>query len=101
MAEVCKDTETEPKLTPLSGEELQGRTSNNSSESINGSMGRKCQKFYSRLAQMISEKKDLLQSISSKWIRTKVCFGLLKIKSALFKGVETSMQQNCRIRNRH
>ena len=101
MAEVCKDTETEPKLTPLSGEELQGRTSNNSSESINGSMGRKCQKFYSRLAQMISEKKDLLQSISSNWIRTKVCFGLLKIKSALFKGVETSMQQNCRIRNRH
>ena len=32
MSEVCKDTETEPKLTPLSGEELQGRTSNNSNE---------------------------------------------------------------------
>ena len=24
MSEVCKDTESEPKLTPLSGEELQG-----------------------------------------------------------------------------
>ena len=29
MSEVCKDTEIEPKLTPLSGVELQGRTSNN------------------------------------------------------------------------
>ena len=32
MSEVCKDTEIEPILTPLSGEELQGRTSNNSNE---------------------------------------------------------------------
>ena len=32
MSEVCKDTEIEPMLTPLSGEELQGRTSNNSNE---------------------------------------------------------------------
>ena len=32
MSEVCKDTEIEPKQTPLSGEELQGRTSNNSNE---------------------------------------------------------------------
>ena len=32
MSEVCEDTETEPKLTPLSGEELQGRTSNNSNK---------------------------------------------------------------------
>ena len=39
-------------------------------------MGRVCQKFYLRLAKMISER-DLVQSISSKWIRTKVDFGLL------------------------
>ena len=32
MSEVCKDTEIEPILTPLSGEELQGRMSNNSNE---------------------------------------------------------------------
>ena len=31
-SEVCKNTEIEPKLTPLSGEELQGRTPNNSNE---------------------------------------------------------------------
>ena len=32
MSKVCKDTETELKLTPLSGEELQGRTANDSNE---------------------------------------------------------------------
>ena len=32
MLEVCNDTEIEPKLTPLSAEELQGRASNNSNE---------------------------------------------------------------------
>ena len=32
MSEVCEDTEIEPKLTPLSGEEMQGRTSSNLSE---------------------------------------------------------------------
>ena len=40
--------------------------------SINGSMERECQKLYSRLAQLISEKRNLPQSISSNWIRTKV-----------------------------
>ena len=32
MLEVCKDTEMEPNLTLLSGEELQDRTSNNSNK---------------------------------------------------------------------
>ena len=32
MSEVCKYTEIEPKLTPLPGEELQDRTSNNSNK---------------------------------------------------------------------
>ena len=133
MSRVCKDTETEPKLTSLSGEELQSRTSNNSSEvkvenrtggswergqqalfelrifdpnaccycnkslqqchamneqekkraynkrilqvyhgtftplvfSINGSTARECQKFFSRLTQLIFEMRDLPQWISS------------------------------------
>ena len=32
MSQVCKNTEIEPKPRPLSGEELQGRTSNNSNK---------------------------------------------------------------------
>ena len=31
-SEACKNTEIEPKLTPLSGEELEGRTPNNSND---------------------------------------------------------------------
>ena len=122
MSEACKDTEIEPKLTPLSGEELQGRTSDNSKSlqqchvmneherkrayndrilqiehgtftplrfSINGIIGRECQNFYSRLEQMIAEKRDLSQSISSNYIRTKVCFGLLKSSLLCLRGSRT------------
>ena len=32
LSEVCKDTEIEPKLTPLSGEQVQGKMSNNSNK---------------------------------------------------------------------
>ena len=32
VSEVCKDTKIEPKLLPLSGEELHGRTTNRSNE---------------------------------------------------------------------
>ena len=46
--------------------------------SINGSMGTECQKLYLCLVQMISEKRDLQQSISSNGIQKKACFGLLK-----------------------
>ena len=61
--------------------------------SIDGSMGRECQKFYSRLAQVISEKRDLPQSISSKVIGFEQKFAwFAKIKSVLFKGVQNSMQ---------
>ena len=92
MSEACKNTRIEPELTPLSGEVLQGRTSNNSKSlqqchvmndhekkraynerilqiehgtfipmrfSINGIMGREFQNFYSRLEQMMAEKRDL------------------------------------------
>ena len=57
--------------------------------SINGSMARECQKFYSCLAQMISDKRDIPQSISSNWMRTKVCFGLLKSSLICLRGPGT------------
>ena len=57
--------------------------------SINGSMTRECQKFYSCLAQMISNKRDIPQSISSNWMRTKVCFGLLKSSLICLRGSGT------------
>ena len=57
--------------------------------SVNGSMGRECQKFYSRTAQLISEKRDLPHSISSNWIPTKVYFGLLKSSLLCLRGLRT------------
>ena len=57
--------------------------------SINGSMGKEYQKFYSRLAQIISEQRELPQSILSNWIRTKVCFGLLKSSLLCLRGSRT------------
>ena len=146
VSEVCKDTEIQPKLLLLCGEELHGRTTNWSNEarldirargfwnngqkaffdirvfdtkacrylnkslqqchamnehekkrsynervlqvvhetftpwvfSIYSSMGRERNTFYSRLSQLISDKRNLLKSITMNWIRTKVCFALLK-----------------------
>ena len=56
---------------------------------IKGGAGRECQKFYSRLAQPISEKSGLPQSISSNWIRKKVYFGLLKSSLLCLRGLRT------------
>ena len=47
--------------------------------SIYSSMGRECNMFYSWLFQLISDKGNLLKLITMNWIRTKVCFALLKL----------------------
>ena len=57
--------------------------------SINGSMRKECEKFYSCLAQIISEKRDFPQLISSNWIQTKVCFALLKSSLLCLRGSRT------------
>ena len=57
--------------------------------SINGSMGRECQRFYSRLAELISQKRDLPKSITMNWIRTKLCFALLKSSLLCLRGSRT------------
>ena len=56
-------------------------------------LGRECQKFYSRLAQTISEKRDLSQSISSNWSREKVCFKLLKSSLLCLLGSRTACRK--------
>ena len=147
----------EPKLLPLSGEELHGRTTNRSNEarlditargfwnrgqqaffdlrvfdpnacrylnkslqqchamsehekkrsynervlqvdhgtftplvfSVYSSMRRECNIFYSRLPQLISDKRNLSKSITMNWIRTKVCFALLKSSLLCLRGSRT------------
>ena len=46
--------------------------------SFYGIMGRECHKFYSRLSDLLSEKRNLPKTVVANWIRSKVCFALLK-----------------------
>ena len=46
--------------------------------SIYNGMETECNMFYSLLSQLISDKRNLSKSITMNWIRTKVCFALLK-----------------------
>ena len=57
--------------------------------SLYGNMGRECDMFYSRLSQLISDKRNLLKSITMNWIRTKVCFALLKSSLLCLRGSRT------------
>ena len=57
--------------------------------SIYGSMGRECNMFYSRLSQLISDKRNLSKSMTMNWIRTKVCFALLKSSLLCLRGSRT------------
>ena len=50
--------------------------------SIYSGMVRECQTFYHRLAEMIAEKQNAKLPIVISWLRTKICFSLLK--SCLF-----------------
>ena len=157
LSEICKDVEIEPKLTPLTGEELGFRTANTTNEarldirahgvwetgqqaildlrvfdpnacrhlnkalqqchimnqqekkraynkrvlqiehgtftplffSIYGRMGRECRTFYSRLSDLLSEKRDLAKSITMYRIQTKICFALLKSNFLCLRGSGT------------
>ena len=43
-----------------------------------GSRERECVKFYSKLAELLSDKRKESISLTVNWVRTKFCFGLLK-----------------------
>ena len=58
--------------------------------SIYGGMGRgECRTFYSRLSDLLSEKRDLPKSITMNWIPTKICFALLKSSLLCLRGSRT------------
>ena len=52
-------------------------------------MGRKCHKFYSRLSDISSEKRNLPKSLVANWVRSKVCFALLKSSFLCLRGSGT------------
>ena len=54
--------------------------------SLYGGMSRECKTFYARLSEMISEKRKTPRSITSSWIRTKICFSLLNASLLCIRG---------------
>ena len=54
--------------------------------SIYGSMRRECNMCYSRLSQLISDRRNLLKSITINCIKTKVCFALLQLSLLCLQG---------------
>ena len=46
--------------------------------SIYGSMGREWTKFYSKLEELLSDKRKESKLLTVNWLRSKVCFGLSK-----------------------
>ena len=61
------------------------------------SMRRECNMFYSRLSQLISDKRNLSKSITMNRIRTKVCFALLKSSLLCLRGSRTVCRKVCDI----
>ena len=57
--------------------------------SIYSSMGGEWNAFYSQLSQLISGKRNLPKPITINWIRTKVCFALLKLRLHCLRGSRT------------
>ena len=52
-------------------------------------MGRECHKFYSRLSDLLSEKRNLPRSVVANWERSKVWFTLLKSSLLCLSGSRT------------
>ena len=57
--------------------------------SINGGMGREASKHYSRIAEMLSEKRDEPYSLTMSWIRRKLSFSLMRLIITCIRGSRT------------
>ena len=57
--------------------------------STSGGMSRECCKFYSRLAEMMSEKRNEQLSTVSAWIKTKINFSLIRSTLMCLRGTRT------------
>ena len=60
----------------------------------NGGMGRECKTFYKRLAQMISEKRNINYSVASNFIRAKISFSLLRSTLLCIRGSRSYRRQH-------
>ena len=57
--------------------------------SATGGMGRECKKFYSRLSEIVAEKRGQRYSTVAPWIRRKICFSLVNSIGLCLRGSRT------------
>ena len=62
--------------------------------SATGSMARECSKFYSRLSEMIAEKRYQLCSVITSWIRRKIYFYLIRSIDMCIRGSRSVTSSN-------
>ena len=62
--------------------------------SLYGRLGRKCKTFYSRLAKLVSIKQNISKSVPTNWIRTKICYALLKAFLLCVRGSRPQVNRN-------
>ena len=55
-----------------------------------GGMSIECSKFYNRVSDLLSDKRNISGSLSRSWIRTKLSFSLLKTANLCIRGSKTS-----------
>ena len=59
-----------------------------------GGMSRECSTFYSRLAEMLAEKRSIHASKMKSWIRTKLSFCLLRSQITCLRGSRSIIRNN-------
>ena len=57
--------------------------------SSHGGMGRECKKFYQRLSEMIAVKRNITVSMATTYVRTRICFSLLRSMLLCLRGSRT------------
>ena len=62
--------------------------------SATGGMARECSKFYSRLSEMIAEKRDQPYSVITSWIRRKISFSLIRSIGMCIRGSRSVTSSN-------
>ena len=62
--------------------------------SVTGGMNRKCQKFYSRLTEMICKKRKTNYNVTITWIRRKIAFSLIKSIGICIHGTRSVFQND-------
>ena len=59
-----------------------------------GGMSIECLRFYNHLSDKLSEKRDISGSLARSWVRTKLCFSLLRTANLCIRGSKTLRPRN-------